>query len=531
MSAVAAASGASFGVRTDGSRLIDDGRALSQAIRNGDWLKAGSALLDTLGSAAGALTDPIGTIASCGLGWIMEHLKPLSTWLEKLTGSEANVASVSRQWSSAGQTLRETGTTLNTRLNDLEGLQGGTVTSYVRFASDLARHLDASGEWADAAAHGLTSASTLVTKMQGIVKEAISKVVATAIEAMAVVAASLGLGMGYAIARVVTKVHEMVNKVVKPLTQVVQSVTTLTSLVRNLGTLFEGTSTKVDGMLRTSPTTVSLIAGPVVDASGATAYGATAFDDFTRRAAIADAVDHRLTPVAGGATIDAYGGPRGVPSTFVLDGLSSHSVESVDVARTVTVDGGTGGLDGRVSLGGPGAAGAGLLGGGASGSTSGGALGGASGGAGTAALGGTGAGLLGGAAAGTRLGGAGVMGGAGAARLGGAGVTRLGGAGAARLAGTGLGGAGLGGSGQGGAAQGRLAGPVTSGAAATGMRAPTGAFGPAASTPGGGAGLRGGGHGAPYLPGANPASTRGRASGQRRGLPIVIEDADDDLDD
>ncbi|WP_448887304.1 hypothetical protein, partial [Enterobacter kobei] len=93
---------------------------------------------------------------------------------------------------------------------DLEGLSGATVIAYLRFAQETSRQLTASGDWADSVSSGLTTASGLVARMQSVVKSAISKVLATAIEAMAVVAASFGLGMGYAIARVVTRVNEMV---------------------------------------------------------------------------------------------------------------------------------------------------------------------------------------------------------------------------------------------------------------------------------------------------------------------------------
>lgn len=302
-----------------GTRLIDSGRTLSQAVQNGNWLDGGIAFLDTLGNAAAALTDPIGTLVSIGFGWVMEHLKPLSTWLEQLAGSEANVNAVAGQWSSAGASLRQTGTNLATKLTDLEGLSGGTVAAYVSFAKNAAQHLGASGEWAQAASSGLSSASALVTKMQGVVKDAISKVIAVAIEAMAVVAATLGLGMGYAIGRVVMKVNEMVNKVVKPLKSVLTSVKALTGLVQQLRTLFDGTAKKAMSELQGDAARISIGAGAVVDASSATAFGNTAYDRLLLSGRIADAVDHAGTPVTAlsrpaDATLTADGETAGVAS-------------------------------------------------------------------------------------------------------------------------------------------------------------------------------------------------------------------------
>ncbi|SDO95226.1 hypothetical protein SAMN04487788_1499 [Microbacterium testaceum StLB037] len=307
------------GTTFSGSRVIESGRALADAVKSGNWLDGGMAFLDTLGDAAAALTDPIGTLTACGLGWVMEHLKPLSTWLDQLAGSASNVASVASQWVSAGSSMRQAGADLTRRLSDLEGMTGGSITAYVRFATDAAKHLGASGEWAEAAASGLTSASTLVTKMQGVVKSAISKVVATAIEAMAVVAASFGLGMGYAIARVVMKVNEMVNKVVRPLRAVLGSVKALTGLVQQLRGVFDRTSTTTAAALQNSAQTIRIDSGTVVDASDATRYGNNAAHDLTVKGRRADGVVYRPFAVSGEHAsgdfhLSSSGGLSGAPT-------------------------------------------------------------------------------------------------------------------------------------------------------------------------------------------------------------------------
>ncbi|WDG18130.1 hypothetical protein [Microbacterium sp. Clip185] len=336
--AALAASGSSFASPYSGSKLLDSGHALSQAVRNGDWLEGGLAFLDTLGNAAAALADPIGTLASIGLGWVMKYLKPLSTWLDQLAGSEANVAAVAQQWTNAGSALRDTGNTLVTRLSDLDGLSGDTVRTYVRFAQDTAKHIAATGDWADAAAGGLRSASSLVAKMQGVVKNAISQVVATAIEAMAVVAASFGLGIGYAIARVVTKVNQLVNKVVRPLTQVVRSVKSLVGLVQQLGSLFKSTERLSSSILGGGAKSTTVTAGSVVDASGATRLGNTAQANLISAGHKADNWHFESTPVVstgigaeGTLTIDGpMAGSAGVAS-FAGGGLAG-SVSAADGA-------------------------------------------------------------------------------------------------------------------------------------------------------------------------------------------------------
>ncbi|MEV7692958.1 hypothetical protein AB0N73_06455 [Microbacterium sp. NPDC089189] len=368
--AVLAASGSSFASPYSGSQLIASGQSLSHAVREGNWLDGGIAFLDTLGNAGAALADPIGTIVSAGLGWVMNYIKPLSTWLEQLAGSESNVASVAQKWSSAGGALRETGNTLAARLSDLDGLEGDTVRTYVRFAHDTAQHLSASGDWADAAAGGLMSASSLVGRMQSVVKKGISQVISVAIEAMAVVAASMGLGMGYAIARVVTKVNQVVNQVVRPLTQVLKSVKSLVGLVQQMKSLFSSTATLSSTLLGGGAQAITVNAGSVVDASEAVRVGSTGSSNLADAGREANAWSFERTELVD------------IPAT---------------VTPTLTADGA---LAGSVSMGGIGGGGGiGIGSGGGFSAYDAGSSGSTGGHGGTAGITGTGAGAAGAAAA------------------------------------------------------------------------------------------------------------------------------------
>jgi hypothetical protein len=337
-----------------GSHLIADGQALSSAMKNGDWLDGGIAFLQGLGDAAAALTDPIGTIVNCGLGWVMSHLAPLSTWLNQLAGSAQGVQTAAGQWTQSGATMRNAGSTLATRLKDLDGMQGHTVSAYLAFAKDAAAHLHASGDWADAVSHGLTTASDMVSKMQSVVKKAISSVIATAIEAMAVVAASFGLGMGYAIARVVTKVNEMVNKVAKPILSVLKSAKALVTLVQSFHQLFDGTSKTVDAMLNAAPTVVPVDVVPVSDVSTATAFADTEAASLQAAAARIDGSPITVDgPIAGGSVhfndLSGIGGAGGAAGS----GGAGGSVSIGGVGGAGSLNAGTiasGGMMGGTAL-------------------------------------------------------------------------------------------------------------------------------------------------------------------------------------
>ncbi|TPW77846.1 hypothetical protein [Schumannella soli] len=310
-----------------GSNILNDGKALSAAVKNGNWLDGGIAFLQGLGDAAAALSDPIGTIVNCGLGWVINHLGPLKQWLDKLAGSQSAVQAFAKTWTQAGDVMRQAGGTLATRLKDLEGMAGKTVDSYLAYASDAAEHVAASGDWADSISSGLNTGSELVAKMQSVVKQGISSVLATAIEAMAVVAASFGLGIGYAIARVVTKVNQIVNKVVKPMLQVLQSVKSLVGVVQSFKQLFGGSEKLMQNMVTVSPEALKLADTSYTDASAATKLGATGAENLATAGAKADRENADLVsadgPISGGQVhlANTFGSGGGVGVSLASGGV------------------------------------------------------------------------------------------------------------------------------------------------------------------------------------------------------------------
>jgi hypothetical protein len=302
---------------------------------------------------------------------------------------------------------------------------------------------------------------------------------------MAVVAASLGLGMGYAIARVVTKVNQLVNKVVKPITAVVKSVKSLVGAVQQVRSLFSGAADKAQTSLNSSSARITMGAGLVVDASDATYLGNTKEAQLREAALVADRTSHENSAVLDIARTD----------TSIIDGLPAGGGDdwipaAGGVDWTPTADSGAAGMTGSAVLGTGGGASATLTGGGA-----------AAGHLGSAGLGagGLGTGLAGTAGAGTggmMLGAGGVMPGRG---LAGGGVA----AGSARpILGSGLAGGTSG-------IRGTTATPTSSGSGA-GARPLTG----------------------PMHPVSNSAAGSRSRLGARKGMSrdIIIETDEDDED-
>jgi uncharacterized protein YukE len=70
-----------------GIGLYDSCQGVSQAIASGTWIDVTLAGAGAGFEAFSAGVDPIGTLASAGLSWLLEHVDPLRELLEDLTGN------------------------------------------------------------------------------------------------------------------------------------------------------------------------------------------------------------------------------------------------------------------------------------------------------------------------------------------------------------------------------------------------------------------------------------------------------------
>ncbi len=132
-----------------GSSIALDIRDVADGITNRNWVEGGIGALGVGAEAAGLVVDPIGTLASWGVGWALEHVKPLSQVLDMLAGDPDQVAAYRQSW------------------HNMTTVTGSCAELYQDYArGDIAAWLDSAGERYRAVAatrldtlHGLTAAA------------------------------------------------------------------------------------------------------------------------------------------------------------------------------------------------------------------------------------------------------------------------------------------------------------------------------------------------------------------------------------
>jgi hypothetical protein len=81
-----------------GASIAVDLHAVADGIRNGDWVEGGIGALGAATEGTGLIVDPIGALASWGVGWAMEHVEPLSQLLDMLAGDPDQVMAYAQTW-------------------------------------------------------------------------------------------------------------------------------------------------------------------------------------------------------------------------------------------------------------------------------------------------------------------------------------------------------------------------------------------------------------------------------------------------
>lgn len=228
--------------------LAEDVDMLMASFSGGSWIDT------TIGGIAAGLdalafvTDPLGQLVSWGVGWLIEHLKPLSDALDTLAGDPDQIAAYAQTWKNVGQAMGRAQTTLH----DGTARQ---ITEWVGTASAAYRHLAGEHEAALAAlakannalAEITAGAGLLVATVRIMVRDLIAdfvSVLAVRIwEWLAEEGLTLGLGTPWVVAQVTSLAGKWVGRIAHLLDGLINSLRRLTPLLRRLGQIIEDIKT------------------------------------------------------------------------------------------------------------------------------------------------------------------------------------------------------------------------------------------------------------------------------------------------
>ncbi|WP_277953646.1 WXG100-like domain-containing protein [Saccharopolyspora soli] len=192
------------------------------------WVEAGLAYGGLAMEVVSMAVDPIGTLLSYGLSWLIEHVEPLKEALDWFAGDPDGVKAYGETWANVAKAVGEAATQYNDAVKaDTAHWTGAAGDAYRKHAAEKGEALSGASELADTISTVVTIMGEVVSFVREFVRDlvadCISRLITYALEALAPPVVSLAWVVPQAvafIAKTVSKIADVVTKLVKTISNV-----------------------------------------------------------------------------------------------------------------------------------------------------------------------------------------------------------------------------------------------------------------------------------------------------------------------
>lgn len=161
-----------------GIGLYDSCQGFSQAVASGTWIDVTLAGAGAGFEAFSAGVDPIGTLASSGLSWIIEHVDPLRQLLEDLTGNPDILLMHSETWGNMAADAVALGEELQADLDNYrEEWAGDAAGAFHVLHTELKLGVDSLGSVLGAMQAATAAAAGIVQTAYELVRDLIADLI------------------------------------------------------------------------------------------------------------------------------------------------------------------------------------------------------------------------------------------------------------------------------------------------------------------------------------------------------------------
>ncbi|WP_335987927.1 hypothetical protein [Glycomyces sp. MUSA5-2] len=214
-----------------GAGIVESYAGLAMAIDSGSWIDASVAGLGVALETVGAVVDPIGTLASAGVGWLIEHVQPLQDALDMLAGNPTLVESHAMTWDNVANECFDMSAQLDAAIAEVESWDGAASDAYRDKADANVDVLACVGGTALSMATATRGAGQLVSMVREFVRDFVAECIGSLIAWAAEVAFTVGIGAAWVIPKAVMRITEWVGKIFGWITGLIDSISALRDLL------------------------------------------------------------------------------------------------------------------------------------------------------------------------------------------------------------------------------------------------------------------------------------------------------------
>jgi uncharacterized protein YukE len=188
----------------------------SSGISSGSWVDSSLGVAGVTLDGLGLVLDPVGSVVSWGISWLMEHVQPLSDALDALAGDPDQIAANAKTWKNVAGAVEDAAAELRQAvMRDIAEWAGPAAEAYRFTAADKHEALTGISSAAMAIGTGVEIAGTVVSVVREIVRDLIAECISTLAVRLPMWLAEVGLTFGIGIPWVAGQVSALVAKWVK----------------------------------------------------------------------------------------------------------------------------------------------------------------------------------------------------------------------------------------------------------------------------------------------------------------------------
>ena len=224
---------------TEGLGIVDELYNVAQDLRAGEVNNLVDSAKAIYEEAAGLAVDPIGGVVGMAVEWILQHIDPLKTWVNQLTGDSAQVYGMSSSWDSISSSLASVAEELqSTAAAAMSGMQGEAVRAYLERQAVVSSAIDGVSAAAGAFGEALTKVADSVDSIHDAVVGAIGDIVGSCVSAAVEVILTAGIAAPVAEAQVASKVAKwvgLIEPVLEILMEALQAIMAIYAVMTSVG--------------------------------------------------------------------------------------------------------------------------------------------------------------------------------------------------------------------------------------------------------------------------------------------------------
>jgi RHS repeat-associated protein len=218
-----------------GIGILESAQDLANGVSDGSWVEAGLGGLGMGLEVLSMVIDPLGTLASYGVSWLIEHVRPLKEALDWFAGDPPVIQSFSDTWANVAKEVNAVSADYLTQAKSgTSGWTGGAADAYRGHAAEAADAVAGAGTLADGISVGVMIMGQVVSFVRefirDIVGELVGRLIAWAIEE----ACTLGLATPLVVAQATTAISKVVNKVTDVVRKLVKTISNVAPRLKKI---------------------------------------------------------------------------------------------------------------------------------------------------------------------------------------------------------------------------------------------------------------------------------------------------------